>query len=277
MSNILAQRGASTAVPSAVCAPAPLYVPMQTPVRSPTPGADLSPWIPSEFATLIAHEIKQPLSAILLQAAAARRWLERPQPDFARALMALAQIAASSRQADDIVQHMQALAERRPVAGEAVCLDTVLRQTLSTLACSLARHRIEARLMLGLEGVTVHGNWVQLGQIARNLLTNAIEALAQVQPGAGARVLSLSSRRLDGGMVELIVADNGPGVAPEHRAHIFTPRFSTREEGAGVGLSISAAIAEAHGGQLDHQPAAGKGAVFRLILPIGGANRGRSA
>ena len=263
MSSILAQRNAQPRFHSAA--------------RPPVRGADPVDWKRSELATLIAHEIKQPLSAILLQAAAARRWLERPQPDFARALTALAQIAASSRQADDIVQHMQALAERRPVAGEAVCLDTVLRQTLSTLACSLARHRIETRLMLGLEGVTVHGNRVQLGQIARNLLTNAIEALAQLQPGARSRVLSLSSRRLDGGMVELIVADNGPGVAPEHRAQIFLPRFSTREEGAGVGLSISAAIAEAHGGQLDHQSTARNGAVFRLLLPVGGANQGRSA
>lgn len=224
-------------------------------------------WSPCEVAQSIAHEIKQPLSAILLQAGAARRWLERPQPDLARALEALEQIASAGKRADDIVRSLQGLVQRRPVNAQPVQVDIALRLLLAEYEGALRRHRVDVRLALGLDECEVHADRAQLEQVAGNLIANAIDALAGIS--GRPRELCLSTRRLGATMIEISVADNGPGVPPQHRADIFVPRFSTKKQGTGLGLSISMAIAAAHGGHLDYQPNLPHGALFRFVLPLG--------
>jgi C4-dicarboxylate-specific signal transduction histidine kinase len=224
-------------------------------------------WSPCEVAQSIAHEIKQPLAAILLQAGAARRWLERPEPDLARALEALEQIANAARRADEIVQSLQGLVQRRPVNAQAVHVDATLRQTLALFDGALRRHGITVRLEAGLQDCEVHADRAQIGQVAGNLVANAIDALAGMS--GRPRELCLSTRRLGAAMIEICVADNGPGVPAHHRADMFAPRFSTKKQGTGLGLSICLAIAAAHGGHLDHQPNLPHGAVFRFVLPLG--------
>lgn len=227
-------------------------------------------WSPCEVAQSIAHEINQPLAAIALQAGAARRWLNRAEPDIAQALDALEQIVQASARANDIVRSLQRLVQQQPVHAQAVGVDATLRQSLAQLGCALRLHGIEVRLQLELDdadsGLTIQANRAQLQQVTTNLLTNAIEALARVadQP----RTIWLSSRRLGATMVEIVVADNGPGVPAPDRPHIFDARFSTKPHGTGLGLSISLAIAEAHGGVLDYQPYQPQGALFRLVLPL---------
>lgn len=222
-----------------------------------------------ELGVSIAHEVNQPLAAILLQAAAARRWLRRPAPDLDKALEALEQIAVSGRRAGDIVRSVQGLAQRDATGMTAFPVDAALDEALRLLGGSLKKHGVAAELSLQLAGCTIHANRPQLQQVVINLLLNAIDALATVE--GRPRQVVLASRRLGPGTIEISVADNGPGVAPADRERIFSALFSTKRNGTGVGLSISRAIAEAHGGHIAYRPRTPHGALFSLVLAAGDA------
>jgi signal transduction histidine kinase len=220
-----------------------------------------------ELGVSIAHEVNQPLAAILLQAAAARRWLRRPRPDLDKALEALEQIAVSGRRAGDIVRSVQGLARRHATCLTLFPVDAALEEALRLLSGPLRRHGVRAELSLQLDGCQVHANRAQLQQVVINLLLNAIEALATVE--GRPRDIVLASRRLGPDSIEISVADNGPGVSPLDREHIFDALFSTKANGTGVGLSISRSIAEAHGGYLAFRPRTPHGALFALVLAAG--------
>ncbi len=222
-----------------------------------------------ELGVSIAHEVNQPLAAILLQAAAARRWLRRPAPDLDKALEALEQIAVSGRRAGDIVRSVQGLAQRHTTGMTAFAVDAALGEALRLLSRSLKKHGVAAELSLQLPGCTIHANRPQVQQVVINLLLNAIDALATVE--GRPRQVVLASRRLGPGTIEISVADNGPGVAPADRERIFSALFSTKRNGTGVGLSISRAIAEAHGGHIAFRPRTPHGALFSLVLATGEA------
>jgi signal transduction histidine kinase len=217
-----------------------------------------------ELGVSIAHEVNQPLAAILLQAAAARRWLRRPTPDLDKALDAIEQIAVSGRRAGDIVRSVQGLARRDASGLTTFPVDAALEEVLRLLGRTLRKHAVRADLALQLAGCQVHGNRAQVQQVVINLLQNAIDALATVE--GRAREIVLSSRRLAADTIEICVADNGPGVAPDHCEQIFQALFSTKANGTGVGLSISRAIAEAHGGHIEYRPRTPHGALFSLVL-----------
>jgi len=226
-----------------------------------------------ELGVSIAHEVNQPLAAILLQAAAARRWLRRPTPDLDKALEALEQIAVSGRRAGDIVRSVQGLARRDSCELTTFLVDAALEEVLRLLSRTLRKHGVRAELALQLDGCQIHGNRAQVQQVVINLVLNAVDALATV--AGRAREIVLSSRRLAPGTIEICVADNGPGVTPANREKIFNALFSTKANGTGVGLSISRAIAEAHGGQIDYRPRTPHGALFALVLsaePAGGGS-----
>ena len=121
----------------------------------------------------------------------------------------------------------------------------------------------------------IHANRAQVQQVVINLLLNAVDALATVEDRD--REIVLSSRRLAPGTIEISVADNGPGVAPANREHIFNALFSTKANGTGVGLSISRAIAEAHGGHIAYRPRTPHGALFSLVLSAAPVDDGSAA
>lgn len=219
-----------------------------------------------ELGIAIAHEVNQPLAAILLHAAAARRWLRRPQPEPNRALEALEQITACGRQAGDIIRSVRGLARRQNEDMDTFALDPALAEVAQLLRALMQRQEIRFDTRLQLPGHQLHANRAQLQQILMNLLLNAIEALATVHDRP--RHITLESAALGPAQVELRVIDNGPGVAFEERARIFDALYSTKPHGSGVGLSISSAIAEAHGGRLEFVPAEPQGAMFRVVLPL---------
>jgi signal transduction histidine kinase len=218
-----------------------------------------------ELGVTIAHEVNQPLAAILLQAAAARRWLRRPRPDLDKALEAIEQIAVSGRRAGDIVRSVQGLARRHSTGLTVFAVDAALEEVLRLLSGALRRHGVQVELALQLPGCRIHANRAQVQQVVINLLMNAIDALGPVADRE--RQVVLASGRLDADTIDISVADNGPGVSPLDRDHIFDALFSTKAHGTGVGLSISRAIAEAHGGQIAYRPRSPYGALFSLLLP----------
>lgn len=222
-----------------------------------------------DLGVSIAHEVNQPLAAILLQAAAARRWLRRPKPDLDKALDALEQIAVSGRRAGDIVRSVQGLARRESADLAWFPVDTALDEALRLLGRTLRKHGVRAELALDLAGCQIRANRAQVQQVVINLLLNAVDALAGVEDRA--RQVVLGSRRLGPSSIEISVADNGPGVAPQDRDHIFDALFSTKAQGTGVGLSICRAIAEAHGGHITYRPRTPHGALFALVLALDAA------
>jgi signal transduction histidine kinase len=235
-----------------------------------------------EIGLSIAHEVNQPLAAISLHAAAARKWLRRPQPDIERALASLLLISAAGRHAGDIVRSVQRLAARQACEMGKVPVDQTIADTLQLLRRPLRKHGIEIDLALGLGECIIQANRVQLQQVVTNLVVNAIEALSGNQGRAldapagdaasghppAARRIHVQSRRVGIDEVEISVADNGPGIAQQDRERVFGSLFSTKPNSTGMGLSISLAIVRAHGGQIDYEPGQPHGACFRFRLPV---------
>lgn len=221
-----------------------------------------------ELGIAIAHEINQPLAAIALHAAAAHKWLQRGEPDVERALASLSQILDAGRQAGDIVRSVHRLAARQDSERGDVDVDQVLADALQWPRHLMRRQRIALEFAPGLPACVIRASRVQLQQVLTNLLLNAIEALAGRGAGGSAGRIGVSSRRYNEHEIEIAVADNGPGIAPADRERVFGRLFSTKCNGTGMGLSISRAIARAHGGDLLFEPCTPHGACFRLRLPL---------
>jgi signal transduction histidine kinase len=219
-----------------------------------------------ELGLSIAHEVNQPLAAIMLHAAAARKWLRRAQPDLERALASLTLISTAGRNAGEIVRSVQRLAAREENEVSTVAVDQTITEALQLLHRPVRKHGVEIVLALGLGDATIEANRVQLQQVVVNLLVNAVEALSasSVSP----RRIRLESRRYNEHEIEIAVADNGPGIAPENRERVFGSLYSTKPNSTGMGLSISMAIVRAHGGQIELEPCEPHGACFRFRLPV---------
>ncbi|SFB82971.1 ATP-binding protein [Massilia yuzhufengensis] len=229
--------------------------------RCPAPAAPAA-----DLGLSIAHEVNQPLAAVMLHAAAARKWLRRPQPDTGRAIASLDQIVAAGRQAGEIVRSVQRLAGHGAAERSLFAPDEALREALQLLGHPLQRHQVAVELDLALGARRLHGDRAQLQQVVVNLLLNAIEALAGVA-GRPRRIV-LASRPGARGTAEITVADNGPGIARAERARIFEPMVSTKPGGTGIGLSISLAIVQAHGGSIEAAEATPQGALLSIVLPL---------
>jgi signal transduction histidine kinase len=221
-----------------------------------------------ELAAGMAHELNQPLTAVLANTQAARRLLEEDPPELATARGAMQQAAEQARRAAEVVGRLRRAIERpgQPGAAKPVPLQEAVRSALHLLAPEFDRREI-APVLEGASQAPVHvqAEPVALEQIVHNLLMNAMQALDELP--AGERQLRLAVAR-EGGQGVLSVSDNGRGIAPELLPRIFEPFFSTREGGLGLGLSLCETLAGAMGGTLAAEPAAPRGARFTLRLPL---------
>jgi FixJ family two-component response regulator/signal transduction histidine kinase len=212
----------------------------------------------------IAHEINQPLAAILSNAQAGLANLVRGEarPEALRSI--LEAVVRDDKRAAETIRSMRALLRRDEGSRSRIDLARTLHGVLALLAAELARKEIrtEARLE---PGCWVMANKTQVEQVALNLLLNAVEAMAAT-PGE-ARLLRLSAARTGDGRVAVEVCDAGDGIAAEHLPKVFEPFWTTRKEGLGLGLAICRSIVEAHGGAISVVPNAGRGATFRFELP----------
>jgi signal transduction histidine kinase len=219
-----------------------------------------------ELATSIAHEINQPLSAIVMNANACLRWLanERRNPDEARA--AAQRIVRDGLHASEIIRSIRALA--RKTAPEMVLLDIndTIRKVLVLMRNEFCRHDISFQIDCSDNLAPVLGDPVQLQQVILNLMMNGVEALGTVTDRP--RELRLISE-IDGpGTLRVAVEDSGPGLAPEVADRVFDAFFTTKPNGTGMGLSICRSIIDAHGGRLWASSRSPQGAVFQFTLPI---------
>jgi signal transduction histidine kinase len=221
-----------------------------------------------ELGLSIAHEVNQPLAAISLHAAAARKWLRKAEPDIERALSSIALISDAGRHAGEIVRSMQRLAAHRNNDMGQVKVDQTARDVLQRLQRRLRKEGIDVKAALGLGETTIHANATQLQQVMTNLVVNAIEALTGSSAPAGPKQISVATRPHGGHEVEVRISDNGPGVPLHHRERVFGSLFSTKPGSTGLGLAICLAIVRAHGGQIAYEPGQPRGACFRFIVPV---------
>jgi len=226
--------------------------------------------LPSALVASIVHEIGQPLSAVETAASAAVRWLQRPHPDLDEALAMLAQTALSARRARRIIQGLRAMARQGEPEFSPVDVDDALREAVTLAGAGLAEQGAHLEVRASAPPCFVHGDRVQIQQVAINLLTNGAEAMGHL-PGDARRLGIAWGASACGRSVEVVVEDRGTGIAPENAAHVLEPFFTTKSSGMGMGLAICRSIVDAHGGSLAFQPGATAGTRVTVRLPrLGG-------
>ena len=218
-----------------------------------------------QMAASIAHEIKQPLAAIVAGASAGLRWLSRPKPDLVEVRAGLEAIVSDGNRASDVIDGIRAIFKNDSRERISLDVNEVIREVLALMQFELHNHRIlvSTELTSGLQPVVA--DRIQLQQVIANLIANAIEAM-QFTEGR-ARSLRVRSATDTANDVLVMVEDSGPGIDPENLDRIFHPFFTTKPQGTGMGLSISRSIIEAHNGHLTVSPAADGGSVFQIALP----------
>lgn len=228
-----------------------------------------------ELAAGMAHELNQPLTAVLANSQAASRLLADEPPDLPAAQHAMQQTVAQARRAAEVVGRLRQAVERPDLSGrlKPVSLEEITRQALYLLEPELQRSQVQPTLSLAGPPFKVLGDSVALEQIIYNLLTNGLQALDTVALGGRSLNILLSS---NAGMGQLTLQDNGPGFALDVLPRIFEPFFTTREGGLGLGLSLCETLASGMGGALTAANRAPHGAEFRLTLPLAPATKQQS-
>jgi len=217
-----------------------------------------------ELATALAHELNQPLTAILSNAQATRRLVAAPDVDRNEIDEALGDIVDGAGRARDLIQRLRELVRRREITRESLEIDDVVRDIEPIARADADRHGAALVVDLASNLPTVSGDRIHLQQVVLNLVRNSAEAMA----GAGAteRQSTLRTRAHgDGVMVE--VEDTGPGADRDVLDRMFDPFFTTRAEGLGMGLTICSSIIEAHGGRLWATANSDRGLTVRFTVP----------
>jgi signal transduction histidine kinase len=219
-----------------------------------------------EMSASIAHEINQPLAAVVSNATACLHWLDAQRFEEARQSTEL--IIADGHRAAEIIGRIRALTKKAPSRKDAVDINAVILDVIELLRNEVHRHEVSVRAELGQVLPPVLGDRIQLQQVLLNLLTNAIEAMSWVAEGP--RELWVETARGESAeAVVITVRDSGPGFAPQHLDRLFDAFYTTKPDGLGMGLAISRLIVESHGGQLWATANVPTGATFRFTLPVG--------
>lgn len=217
-----------------------------------------------ELATGIAHELNQPLTAILSYSQAALRLMHDEEPDFPRASEAVLEAAAQAKRAGDILRQLRAFVSKQRAGYRPVAINQVIINTLTLLAGPLQEAGVQVTLRTE-PCLPVLADGIQIEQVLVNLVRNAIDAMHHIPRES--RSLRVSSHQ-DEEHVWVEVADRGPGFAGDVKSRLFMRFFSTKSEGMGLGLNISQTIIEAAGGSMEADDHPGGGALFRFSLPI---------
>ena len=216
----------------------------------------------------LAHELNQPLSAILTNAQAGLRFLAMENPDLEEIRTILEDIVQDDKRAGMVVSGLRAMLRRRGTQRESVPLADALQEVLGLLRTELLDRRVKVVLAADPD-LVVRGDRTQLQQVMLNLLMNAIEAMRE-EPEESRRI-ALTLVRSGRGQAQVAVRDHGPGISPEQQERMFEAFWTTKESGMGIGLAISRSIVEAHGGQLWYRNHPDGGATFDFTIPLEGA------
>ena len=218
-----------------------------------------------ELSASIAHELNQPLGAILNNAEAAIAMLAVPTPDLDEIRSILDDIKRDDDRASQIITRLRRLLKRTELETQEVDLNDVVREVFQLLAPEAAARGVVLTSSLRPQRLPVSGDRIQLQQVVLNLVVNAIEALAE---RAGPREVVGQTTLVNGRSAQVSIADSGPGISAEGLTQVFEPFFTTKRQGMGMGLSIARTIVEAHGGGIHAEQGDRGGALFNVVLPL---------
>jgi PAS domain S-box-containing protein len=218
-----------------------------------------------ELAASIAHEMNQPLAAVVTNADAGLRWLSQTPPNVDEARNAINEIVRQGHRASDVIARIRALIKKNPPQISTVDVSQLIGDVLALVSHRVAEHNVTVRTELAEDLPSILGDPVQLQQVLVNLILNGIEAISAKKNGA--REILLTSRYDGANEVVVAVHDSGTGIGPQHTDQLFQPFFTTKATGMGMGLSISRSIIEAHGGHLWVGSDKKDGATFQFSMP----------
>jgi signal transduction histidine kinase len=237
-----------------------------------------------ELTASIAHEVNQPLAAVVNNANASLRWLSRDSPNLAEACNAIRRIIRDGKRAGDVISRMRALFKKASTTKERFNINEVIEEVVILAQSELQRNRVSLQTQLASDLPLISGDRIQLQQVMFNLLMNAIEAMSGVEEGR--RELWVSSEKITeisgeseqsqledkalaaAEWTSVAVQDSGPGLDAKSLDRLFDAFYTTKPHGLGMGLAICRSIIEAHGGQLWATTNGSRGAVFQFRLPI---------
>ena len=224
-----------------------------------------------ELSASIAHELNQPLSAILANAEAAESMLRSASPKLDEIKDILADIRRDDERASEVIVRLRRLLTKKATDAQEIDINETVREVLRFLSVQAGASHVTLGSTLVPEALPVRGDRVQLQQVILNLVVNAMEAA--VGTANGQRKVTARTAPVDGKSVEVSIADTGPGIPPDRLKDVFQPFFTTKEHGMGMGLSIARTIVEAHEGRIWAENHVGGGAIFRLRLPLAQAHQ----
>jgi len=219
-----------------------------------------------ELTASIAHEVNQPLAAVIANAEACLRWLDRDTPNLAGARSSVEWVIDDGNRASEVVRRFRALAKKTDVEKVPLDINTVIREGVALVQRELDSHLVSLRTELAPALPTILGDRVQLQQVIINLVMNGIEATEPVMDRP--RELVIRSGQGETRRVFVNVTDCGVGISAENANRLFNAFFTTKSNGMGMGLSICRSIIEAHGGRLSVSGNGGPGATFQFVLPL---------
>jgi C4-dicarboxylate-specific signal transduction histidine kinase len=224
-----------------------------------------------ELTASIAHEVNQPLTAVVTYGRACLEWLAATPPNLQEARHAAKTLVQNGTRAGEILNRIRALFRKQPPAKSSLDLNEVIRESILFVREEAGRNHIILRTELARDLPKVKADRVQLEQVILNLIVNAMDALRETD-NAGRSVI-IRSRREGPDEVLVSVEDNGAGVRPEIAVKIFDPFFTTKPQGIGMGLSVSRSIIESHDGRLWFAPGRAEGAILQFTVRIDSQER----
>ena len=218
-----------------------------------------------ELSSTIAHELNQPLGAILTNAETAELILSSPAPNLSEVKEILADIKRDDIRASEVIDRMRGFLRRAPFEDKAIDLNDAVRKVFDFLSVQASARNVALSFEPSGEPLQVRGDQVQIQQVIMNLVVNSMDAMAAIPNGRSV----IGRTEMNGGSSAVVsIADSGPGIPAEKLNEIFDPFFTTKKQGMGIGLSISRTIVQAHKGRIWAENQREGGAVFRLSLPL---------
>jgi PAS domain S-box-containing protein len=218
-----------------------------------------------ELSGALAHELNQPLTAILSNAQALKRMIEREPIDVEELKAAIVDIIEDDARAGNVIRHLRTLLKKEEARIERIDINELVRKTLALARNDLTTRHIVPAIGLSAAPLVVMGDAIQLQQVLLNLMLNAADAMSEnAQPGG---VLMISSDLIGGEFVHVAISDTGLGIGDGFSDKLFEPFYSTKKQGLGLGLSISRSIVIGHGGTIWGENNVGRGAIFHISIP----------